>query len=221
MSVVHRLIDAGFAAGLIHPPRFFRRLYRFSWYGATLLDWAQDARSWSGASVLEVGCGPGDLSEALARVGGQVVGVDRSKRMIGYAKGRFGGVENLAFRLGDATDLGFSDRKFGAVISASLINVVPEPLEMLGEMARVTVAGGQVSVLFPTPEFTRAKAGSIAKARNLGVWSASGMRVWAGAARKLSISQVEAWFGEAGFGGIRSELHLDGALASVSAKVEM
>jgi len=41
-----------------------------------------------------------------------------------------------------------------------------------------------------------------------------------GAARKLTVSQVEAWFVAAGFGESRSKLHLEGALASVLGKAQ-
>lgn len=220
MSLSARLMEAGFAAGLIHPPRFFQRLYRFPWYGGTLLDWAltvvDERAGRSSGLVLELGSGPGDLSGALAQRGADVIGVDQSQAMIGIAKRRFGNVAGLGFQVGDATKLDFRDGQFKAVISVSLINVVPDAGAMLVEMARLLAPHGKASVLFPTPAFTREKAQVLACDMQIGPWSAAGMRTWAKMARKLEAEQVSALFEAAGFEAIEQVPYLDGALTSVT-----
>jgi len=71
----------------------------------TLLDWLpQDL---SGERVLDAGCGPGEVSTALARRGAEVVGVDVSANLIDLAQQRF--PEDLdpaqvSFHVGDMLD---------------------------------------------------------------------------------------------------------------------
>lgn len=59
-----------------------------------------------GESVLDVGCGCGDTSLAVARLvqpGGTVIGVDLSGPMLGRARERSAGLDNVSFVEADAT----------------------------------------------------------------------------------------------------------------------
>lgn len=67
-----------------------------------------------GMKVLDVGCGPGRHSHALARRGLQVVGVDISQRFVDLATGA--APQGCTFLRADARALRF-DREFDAVIS--------------------------------------------------------------------------------------------------------
>lgn len=65
------------------------------------------AGSWAGLSVLDAGCGGGDVSRDLAKrvgPGGRVVGVDGDAVKIAAAREAGAGLANLAFHVGDATD---------------------------------------------------------------------------------------------------------------------
>ncbi len=75
-----------------------------------------------GASVLDLGCGPGWSSLFLARAGWNVVGMDISERMIDIARER-AEQENVAvnFELGDLEDFSLEKRNFdGALIFDAL-----------------------------------------------------------------------------------------------------
>jgi len=104
------------------------------------------------AQVLEVGCGTGATTRALARrpdFSGRAFGVDQSAAFI-EAAGRFAREQDIAgrveFRVGDAHRLDFGDATFDAVIAHTLISHVTDPMVVLREMVRVVRPGGVVAV---------------------------------------------------------------------------
>ena len=90
--------------------------------------------------VLEVGCGPGALCEALRRryPNAEIHGIDRDSAFISFARRHIEGVE---FAEGDATLLPFADGSFDAAISNTVQEHV-EPTAFWGEQLRVLKPGG-------------------------------------------------------------------------------
>jgi SAM-dependent methyltransferase len=83
--------------------------------------------------VLEVGCGPGELAERIAReLGCDVVALDSSPRMVELARGR-----GVAAVLGDAQELPFGDGEFDCAVAAWMLYHVPDLDRGLSEIARV------------------------------------------------------------------------------------
>lgn len=105
-----------------------------------------------GYHVLDVGCGTGVVTRDLAqRVGeqGRVVGVDRSRHLIQEAVRRVKGQGlegRIEFRSADGAVLPFPDGSFDLVLAATVFSHIPNGLEVLAEMARVTRSGGMVVV---------------------------------------------------------------------------
>jgi len=104
------------------------------------------------ARVLEVGCGTGAMTRALARradFSGTAVAVDQSPAFIEAAR-KFATDEGLAGRIefvvGDAHKLDLPAAGFDAVFAHTLISHVTEPLTVLREMARVARPGGIVAI---------------------------------------------------------------------------
>ena len=90
--------------------------------------------------VLEIGQGPGELSERMQReLGVEVVAIDISERMVELARAR--GVDA---RVGDAQDLPFPDDAFDLVVAAWMLFHVPDLDRALEEIARVLQPGGQL-----------------------------------------------------------------------------
>jgi SAM-dependent methyltransferase len=90
--------------------------------------------------VLEVGGGPGELAERIAReLGCEVVMVDISPRMVELARQR--GVDA---RVGDAQDLPFADGAFDCVVAAWMLFHVADLDRGLAEFARVLRPGGRL-----------------------------------------------------------------------------
>ncbi len=95
--------------------------------------------------ILEVGCGPGALAEALRRwyPKAEVVGLDRDREFIRFARAHVPGAEFLE---GDAAALPFPPGSFDAVISNTVQEHV-EPAAFFGEQLRILHPGGVCLVL--------------------------------------------------------------------------
>jgi SAM-dependent methyltransferase len=102
----------------------------------------------SGARWLDVACGPGLVSRALAPHVGSVLGVDLTPAMIekAVAEAEAGELDNVDFSLGDATALELEDGAFDGVITRFSFHHIPVPARVMGEMARVVRPGGWVVV---------------------------------------------------------------------------
>jgi ubiquinone/menaquinone biosynthesis C-methylase UbiE len=90
--------------------------------------------------VLEVGGGPGELSERIAlELGADVVMVDSSPRMVELARAR--GVDA---HVGDVQELPFADGDFDCAVAAWMLYHVPDLDRALSELRRVLRPGGRV-----------------------------------------------------------------------------
>jgi len=97
-----------------------------------------------GGSALDLACGTGSLTRDLAKkVGpdGHVLGIDFSKEMLRAARSR--PTLNVAYRLGDATDLqNVPSDSFDAATIAYGARNIPDLDALFSEMARVLKPGG-------------------------------------------------------------------------------
>jgi SAM-dependent methyltransferase len=105
----------------------------------------------SGEHVVDVGCGAGIDSLIAARmVGpeGHVVGVDMTPGMLERAKESSDemGISNAEFRLGFAEQLPLADESVDVVISNGVMNLFPDKLAGLQEMARVLRPRGRLQI---------------------------------------------------------------------------
>ncbi len=96
-----------------------------------------------GDRVLDVGCGPGALTgELVARVGpAGVTAVDPSEPFVAAARTRHPGVD---VRQASAEDLPFGHDAFDSALAQLVVHFMSDPVHGLGEMRRVTRAGGTV-----------------------------------------------------------------------------
>jgi demethylmenaquinone methyltransferase/2-methoxy-6-polyprenyl-1,4-benzoquinol methylase len=91
----------------------------------------------AGGSALDVACGSGKLTAALARIAGssgRVVGLDFSVEMLEVARREHPGIE---FVEGDALNLPFDDATFDASTIAFGLRNLADPVRGLREMLRV------------------------------------------------------------------------------------
>ena len=103
--------------------------------------------------VLDVACGPGLLTCALARVARRAVGVDVVPAMLERARKeqQRAGLDNLAWQAGDARALPFADASFDRVVTRFSFHHLVDPAQALGEMVRVCRPGGIVTVVDAAP----------------------------------------------------------------------
>ncbi|HSM46055.1 MAG TPA: methyltransferase domain-containing protein [Acidimicrobiia bacterium] len=95
-----------------------------------------------GDRVLEVGCGQGHLTEAIASRGVDIIGVDANPRAPEVAA-------NGRIRHMSAESLEFEDRTFDTVISVHAIEHMQQLSQALAEMVRVLKPGGRAVFVYP------------------------------------------------------------------------
>jgi SAM-dependent methyltransferase len=97
-----------------------------------------------GMRALDVGCGPGALTEALASVlgPGSVAAAEPSGPFVEACRVRLPGVEIAA---ASAEALPFADEAFDAALSQLVVNFMHDPRAGVSEMRRVTRPGGVVA----------------------------------------------------------------------------
>jgi demethylmenaquinone methyltransferase / 2-methoxy-6-polyprenyl-1,4-benzoquinol methylase len=119
-----------------------------------------------GGSALDLACGTGSLTRDLAKkVGpdGHVLGIDFSQEMLRAARSR--PTINVAYRLGDATDLqNVPSDSFDAATIAYGARNIPDLDALFSEMARVLKPGGVAACL----EIARPTGG--VSSRFYGLW---------------------------------------------------
>jgi 2-polyprenyl-3-methyl-5-hydroxy-6-metoxy-1,4-benzoquinol methylase len=112
---------------------------------AAALAWIDELQLPAGSAVLEVGCGAGFLTVALAGRGYRVDAVDASEAMVASTRARiaaagFGGVATA--RAEDVHALSARDGAYAAVVALGVVPWLHSPSRAVGELGRVLRPGG-------------------------------------------------------------------------------
>jgi SAM-dependent methyltransferase len=101
--------------------------------------------------VVDLGCGPGAHTLALAQRGYDVVGVDGSPRMVEVARARATHDEvDATFAVGDVGEpLRFADASLGGVLAILVLQHLPDPAALLAEIRRCLRPGGHLLITAP------------------------------------------------------------------------
>jgi ubiquinone/menaquinone biosynthesis C-methylase UbiE len=98
--------------------------------------------------VLDVGCGPGDLSIRISQQCHEVQGVDVTPEMIQIAEEKAAfEPANVYFQQADACDLPFEDYSFDTVMSVNALQTMIRPEMAIMEMSRVLKPGGELLLI--------------------------------------------------------------------------
>jgi SAM-dependent methyltransferase len=114
---------------------------------AKALAWIDDLALAQGSRVLEVGCGAGFLSVALAQRGLCVHAIDSAEAMVELTRlhaEELGITELLTVDVGDVYALAFENDSFDLVIALGVLSWLALPELAIREMTRVIVPGGRV-----------------------------------------------------------------------------
>lgn len=101
-----------------------------------------------GWRILDVACGPGLVTAALAPHAHEVVALDLTPEMLNKAQQRCAaaGLANVVFRQGSAAELPFAAESFDAVVTRLSLHHFENPALPLAEMVRVLRPGGRFVV---------------------------------------------------------------------------
>jgi ubiquinone/menaquinone biosynthesis C-methylase UbiE len=107
-------------------------------------------------TVLDVGCGPGLLACAFARVVRHATGIDLTPAMLDQARktAQEQQFTNVSWQQGDVMQLPYPSAHFSIVSSRFVFHHLEQPLVVLKEMVRVCKPAGRVVVadMAPVPE---------------------------------------------------------------------
>lgn len=90
-------------------------------------------------TILDLGCGSGELTERIAQAGATVVGLDASPEMVALARRQF---PELEFRVADATTFDFREQ-FDAVFSNAALHWMPEATAVVQRVYQHLRPGGR------------------------------------------------------------------------------
>ena len=103
-----------------------------------------------GQRLLDVGCGPGNITADLAALvaPGEVIGIDREAGVLqeATASASARSLTNLSFTVGDVYALDGPDDSFDVVHAHQVLQHLSDPVAALREMRRVCRPGGLVAV---------------------------------------------------------------------------
>jgi len=102
------------------------------------------------ARLLDIGCGPGNISADLATVlaKGSVIAIDRAEEIIDRATQSFPAKDypNLSFAIGDTYALEYPDHSFDVVYAHQVLQHLSDPIAALKAMRRVLASDGLLAV---------------------------------------------------------------------------
>ena len=101
-------------------------------------------------SVLDVGCGTGEITERLASKYPRAtfVGIDLEEKHLQRARARSAKfAPRVRFQVGDALALPFDDEQFDLVVCRHLLQAVPDAARVLSEIDRVLRPGGRAHLI--------------------------------------------------------------------------
>lgn len=92
-------------------------------------------------TVLDIGCGAGILTNALAKEGHTVFGIDLSAKSLEIAE-QYDQTKKVTYQVANAYSLPYPDKSFDVVCAMDVLEHVEEPRLLISEASRVLVPGG-------------------------------------------------------------------------------
>ena len=105
-----------------------------------------------GEEILDVACGQGYFSRAIAKEGAKVLGIDLGGELIKFAKQQAGGNENYLV-LSAEKMTGLADKRFDAAICVLALQNIKNLQAAVSEISRVLKPGGRCLLVLNHPAF--------------------------------------------------------------------
>jgi len=108
-----------------------------------LLPWVFEGTAELGENVLEVGPGPGRVTDVLCRRAARVTSIEIDDRLAKSLETRYAGT-NVTVVHGDATEMPFEDARFSSAVCLTMLHHVPSPAHqdrLIAEVRRVLRPG--------------------------------------------------------------------------------
>ena len=106
----------------------------------------------AGTTLLDVGCGAGQIAIPAAKAGAKVTGLDLAPNLVQQARERAAAEGVVAlFDEGDAEDLPYHSGSFDVVLSLIGAMFAPQPEKVAAELVRVCRPGGRIIMANWTP----------------------------------------------------------------------
>lgn len=139
--------------------------------------------SWT---VADLGCGTGQLTEALAPFVKRVIAVDESPAMLRAARSRLAAHGNVEFRQGALESLAIEPGEANVAVMSLVLHYIAEPPKLLAAVRRLLAPAGRLLVLDMLPHDRADLRDRMGHA-------------WQG----FSEAQMKGWSSEAGFASCR------------------
>lgn len=92
--------------------------------------------------VVELGCGRGYYTKAIARNATQVLATDLSDEMVEAARTQLKEFQNITVQKADCEDTAFPSERFDTVVMVNVVHFIENPDKCLQESYRILKAGG-------------------------------------------------------------------------------
>jgi ubiquinone/menaquinone biosynthesis C-methylase UbiE len=97
--------------------------------------------------LIELGCGTGLYTKALAPNASHVMATDLSDEMLAVARKQLKDLQNVTVAKADCEKIDFPDGRFGSVFMANLVHVIENPPTTLQEAYRILKDGGLLLIM--------------------------------------------------------------------------
>lgn len=128
----------------------------------------------SGKFILEVGCGNGWLSHALAvSLGNEICAMDVNETELLQGARVFGDMKNLSFLYSDVFTFDFREQLFDTIVLASSVQYFPDVKGLVNRLLQILKPSGEIHILdsplySSTAEIEKARGRSAAYFQSLG-----------------------------------------------------
>jgi ubiquinone/menaquinone biosynthesis C-methylase UbiE len=117
-----------------------------------------------GTSVLDLGCGTGDMLLKLAQEysnAGLLTGMDTSEEMLTLAKAKLASFTNVHLQLGSIEKIPYPDKHFDLIVSSGVIHYIQDIDSMTKEAFRVLKPHGRILLIDMAKESLTTKISSV------------------------------------------------------------